>query len=152
MNNSGSVLKDATRLKLLVAGIVLMVFAVASWVTLISWGWENSDRSHIVLAVRCMYSLSFTLLVVAIYYYQQERKQFASRRLRIVILKAIAMTCVFTVYGVHVVLVDFFPDGLSSIWGVLVYTMAVLILFQVWVPLQYYAGRYRSRRNEATSN
>ena len=137
-------MKGATRLKLLVAGVLLTVVATVLWVAFISVGWDTSDRSTVFLVLRCMYSLGYAGLAGAQHYYLRERKQRHPSRPLTVIAVVIAMTYVCTVYLVARFL-EWYPDGLSSIRFVLIYTM-VLILLGIADPVHYYAARYYRRR------
>ncbi len=154
-------MKDATRLKLLIAGLALMTIAVASWVAVISWGEGKCDRGKIFFILRCIYSAGFAAFYGALLHYSQEQGQrLPFRRWKVIrytpqpwdiILLTILGTFIGTVFLVEGLL-KWYPDGLCSIRCVLIYTIGIVLLLGI-APLAHYCARqYRKRRNRTLSN
>ena len=142
--------KDATRLKLTVTGVALMVVAAVLWVAVISWGWAASGRSNIFLVLRCIWSVGFAVLYVTHNQYWRAITQRPPLRAWRTILDTLVATWLTTIALVHILL-KWYPDALSSIRCVFIYTMA-LILVGIWAPVQYYAVRYYRRRKGTLSD
>ena len=151
--------KPATRLKLLVTGVVIMAVAVASWVAVISWG--ECARSYTFFVLRCIYSVGFAAVYAAFLHYLQELGQlFPSRRWRVIrytrqpsdlILLTILGTFTGTVLIVEILL-KWYPDGLCSIRWVLIYTIGIVLWLGIAALAQYCARRYRTRRRRTLPN
>ena len=143
-------MKAATRLKLLIAGVAIMVVAVVMWVSVISWEWLTFDRNTVFLLTRCMYSVGYAVVFVAACHYWQELKPHPPFRPWRMILGGIGATYIFTVAGVNVLL-EWYPDAPCSIRWLLIYTI-LLILMLIETPVRHHAVRYYRNRKGMMSH